>query len=34
MTIRLGSVQIDSSLATKLNKLSMALKSGVSGAAA
>jgi F-type H+-transporting ATPase subunit delta len=34
MTIRVGSVQIDSSLATKLNKLSMALKSGVTGAAA
>ena len=34
MTIRVGSVQIDSSLATKLNKLSLALKSGVTGAAA
>jgi len=34
MTIRVGSVQIDSSLATKLNKLSMALKSSVTGAAA
>ena len=34
MTIRVGSVQIDSSLSTKLNKLSLALKSSVTGAAA
>ena len=34
MKIRVGSIQIDSSLSTKLNKLSMALKSSVTGAAA